>query len=166
MRYTILRLSVPLWLAVVSVAADAAKPAVKGDLPEPYRNKPVADGATLWYCAYSGRSSIRCALAVAGDPTATPAAALDPQLPAVSRQILEAPASLAGRIVEIPLFAPPFAFDLVGQLAESVMCGKGTACGILFGENPAHLAQLVRRHEAGVLARRSATVLASAAEAY
>lgn len=155
-----------LFLVVAPFAAEAAKPSAKEPLPEPYRNKPAAGWATVWYCAYVGQATIRCQLgesAVRAD--ALPLAA-NPALPVVARQIIEAPETLRGRTIEIPLLAPPFEFRLVGQLAESVMCGSRPGCGIVFGENSAQLAQLVRQYQASRLARGAATQLASSAADY
>lgn len=155
-----------LFLVVASFAAEAAKPAAKGQLPEPYSNKPTTGLDTLWYCAYAGNALLRCQLGEAGARAAAPAAPANQALPVAARQIIEAPETLAGRVIEIPLLAPPFEFRLVGQLAESVMCGSRPGCGIIFGENTAQLAQLVRQYEAQRLARRAATQLASSAPDY
>lgn len=80
----------------------------------------------------------------------------------MARQVIEEPEAFAGKWVEIPLMAPPFDFELVGQLAEFVMCGNQDACGVLFGETPAQLEQLVRRHEARHLAATQGSSPASA----
>ncbi|OHC65266.1 MAG: hypothetical protein A3H93_03515 [Rhodocyclales bacterium RIFCSPLOWO2_02_FULL_63_24] len=155
-----------LFLVVASFAAEAAKPSAKDQLPEPYRNKPTTGWETVWYCAYAGNALLRCQLGEAGARAKAPAAAINPSLPVVARQIIEAPEMLAGRVIDIPLLAPPFEFSLVGQLAESVMCGSRPGCGIIFGENAAQLAQLVQQYEAHRFARRAATQLASSVAGY
>lgn len=145
-------------LLLISCAALAAKPVPRNPLPEPYKNKPADRWATLWYCAYSGSGVIRCQLGKAGPQSTPQPTVADPEALSVARRIIEAPQALAQRIVEIPLHAPPFEFHMAGLLAESVMCGTLDACGILFGENPDQLADLVRQHET---ARRAPAMLAA-----
>ena len=140
----------PLTLLMILAASSvfAAGPSSRNLLPEPYRNKPSTDWATVWYCAYSGNATIRCQLGLAGNQTVAQGAARNPEIVSVTRRIIEEPETLANRTVVIPLRAPPFEFRSVGLLAESVMCGTRSGCGIIFGESPSQLAPLIRKHEA------------------
>lgn len=147
-----------LLLLLNSWAALAAKPLHGNPQPEAYQNKPADQWATLWYCAYSGSSVIRCRLGKAGPQSAQRPRVANPEALPVARRVIEAPEALASRIIEIPLHAPPFEFRMAGLLAESVMCGTINACGILFGETPAQLADLVQRHET---ARQPSAMLAA-----
>lgn len=126
----------------------AGGPAARNLLPEPYRNKPATEWATVWYCAYAGNTTIRCQLGLAGSRAVARGTALNPEAVSVARKIIEEPVTLSNRTVVIPLHAPPFEFKSVGQLAESVMCGTRSSCGIIFGESPSKLAPLIRQHEA------------------
>lgn len=53
-------------------------------------------------------------------------------------------ACLAGRVVRIPMRAPPFVHDMVGELAAAVMCGtkRTEACGVIYAESSRQLAAL------------------------
>ncbi len=133
-------------LGLVAGAAHAGKAkAQPGDDAAPYRNKPLVKGAAIWHCWYAGDSNIYCRLDEAGLPTARAPEPLAPQLPQVVDSILNAPGSLAGRVVRIPMHAPPFAHDMVGELAASVMCGtkRPEACGVVYAENSRQLAAMV-----------------------
>lgn len=158
----VLRLSAMLWCILVSLAADAGEAFPRGEFPQAYRNSNVAASATVWYCASSGHSSILCRLGSTGAEASPPQSARNSQLPVAARKIIDDPDRLAGWRVEIPLLAPPFDFELVGQLAEYVMCGNREACGVIFGETLAQLDQLVRQHEAQVLAGSQISLRASA----
>lgn len=148
MSIAVLRLSATLWLVLLAFAVDAGEAFPRGDFPHTYRNGNVAVSATVWYCASSGNSSILCRLGSAGVHTSAPQLTRTSSLPAAARQVIDEPEALTGWWIEIPLLAPPFDFDLVGQLAEYVMCGNREACGIIFGETLAQLERLVRQHEA------------------
>lgn len=47
------------------------------------------------------------------------------------------------------MHAPPFAHDMVGELAASVMCGtkRPEACGVVYAENSRQLAAMVGERE-------------------
>lgn len=143
----ILRLFLTLLTALAASGILAAGPPSKNLLPEPYRNKPSNDWTTVWYCAYGGNATIHCRLGLAGSRTIVQGTARNPDIVSVARKIIEEPETLANRTVIIPLRAPPFEFKSVGLLAESVMCGTRSGCGIIFGESPSQLAPLVRQHE-------------------
>lgn len=141
---------------IVSIDADAARPnriqAVVAD-PE-YRNKPIAGDATVWYCSYDGKQSISCRLGDPGRRFALPMERVDPRLPTLIHDIWNSPQQLAGRRLSIPLHSVPFDFEMVGRLAESVMCGNRDACGVIFASNLSRLEPLVRAFEHQRHARR------------
>lgn len=119
-----------------------------------YQNKPIALGATVWYC-FSGRADILCLLGDGGDARLRPVQAIDARLPGLVGDILNNPGKLAGGGIRIPLHSEPFDYQLVGQLAEAVMCGSNPNCGVIFAETQAGLEALVRRFESErMLARR------------
>lgn len=151
-----------LWFILVSFAADAGDAFPRGEFPHAYRNRNVAVTATIWYCASSGHSSILCRLGSTGAHTSRPQLVRNSTLPAAAKRVIDEPDMLTGWRVEIPLLAPPFDFELVGQLAEYVMCGNREACGVIFGETLAQLDQLVRQHEAHLLAASQISLRASA----
>lgn len=130
-------------------AANAARPAK--DLlnaPLPYQNKPVLLGSTVWYCAYGGAASIFCRLGDAGSSEAQRfTQTVSARLPQAVHEILNTPAALADDVVRIPLLTVPQELDLVGELAEAVMCGTKPMCSVIFGESPARLGELVMQYE-------------------
>ena len=135
-----------LLMCLTSSLAFAQKRGVRSELPEPYLNKPVMPGSTVWFCAYNGVAlSVDCRLGGVG--IAANAGIQNPRLPQIARRILDLPETLAGQVIRIPLYAPPFEFALVGQLAEAVMCGARDRCGILFATNQDQLAALVSAFE-------------------
>ena len=141
-----------LLMCLTSLPVFAQKRGLRSELPEPYINKSVAPGSTVWFCAYNVMAlSIDCRLGNSGEPAAASAASdpavQNPKLPQIARRIWGTPESLAGHLIRIPLHAPPFEFALVGQLAESVMCGARNSCGILFANNQDQLAVLVKAFE-------------------
>jgi hypothetical protein len=88
---------------------------------------------TRWTCWLDGETRVACTVIAArdadaaGSPAARGAASADP------RQLLQAvrarPASLAGRLVFVPLFNVPFDDSLVEQLVSAVLCGATPDCG-------------------------------------
>ena len=136
-------------LALAATSAHAGKRIIQDDLPQPYVNKPVPAGNTVWFCAYNGRSlNVECQLGQLADaPIVAATESLDVRVPLLARRILMTPEQLAGRTIRIPLYAPPFEMALVGQLAEGVMCGAKPNCSIIFGNNSRELAELVAEYE-------------------
>lgn len=109
-----------------------------------YQNKPIATGATVWFCAYDGGAAIACWLGDAGKFDTRPEARLaDPRLPALASDIRSSPTLFAARRVSIPLHTIPYDFALVGKLAEAIMCDESENCGVIFAENTETLQQLV-----------------------
>lgn len=145
-RYLVALALVIAMLAPGSVFASK----VRKLLPPPvtnvdaYQNKPIAPGATVWYC-FSSRSDILCLLGDGGDRQPRPVQAVDARLPSLVGQILNDPGELAGGRIRIPLHTEPFDFQLVGQLAEAVMCGSNPKCGVIFAETLAELQALARQ---------------------
>ncbi len=139
-----------------SADASAARPKrVQATTPDSeYRNKPIAIDSTVWYCAYDGKQAISCRLGDPGEPTKLIQAQIDPRLPALAHGIRNNPGQLAGKTISIPLHTVPFDFDMVGQLAEAVMCGNNNTCAVIFARNMVALAPLVRNFEHQRLARR------------
>lgn len=112
-----------------------------------YHNKPIAPGATVWYCAYGGHIEILCRLGASGDSVARVVQAIDSRLPRIVGDILNNPQRFARGHIRIPLLGQPFDFELVGQLAEAVMCGSNAHCGVVFAESLDKLQILVRSFE-------------------
>lgn len=140
-----------LTLFLFSGSALAAR-ATKRPLPiQPaggYQNKPISLGATVWYCAYGGATEILCRLGDIGSGLVHRAKqVIDPRLPKIVGEILNNPERLTSGHVSIPLHTDPYDFELVGQLAEAVMCGVNSSCGVLFAESLGELATLVGRFE-------------------
>lgn len=121
------------------------------DFPK-YQNKPIPFGATQWHCHYDGAIHIQCRLATSG--IAIQPVAVSARLPGVVDKILNHPDQLAGSVVAIPLHGVPFDMEMVGKLAEAVMCASRAACGIVFGENRAALLAQVAAGEPVMLAGR------------
>ena len=138
-----------LLLSVSAHSAHAGKRVRQSELPQPYINKPVQAGDTVWYCAYNSRKlTIDCQLGAKADaPVAAQTMDFGARMPLLARRILTTPDQLAGETIHIPLHAPPFELALVGQLAEGVMCGARAGCGIIFGNDSVHLAELVADFE-------------------
>ena len=120
-------------------------------MPEPddYRNKPIAAGNAVWYCAYNGKMlTIDCGIGrLPAQDAQTKPSSIDHQLPTTARRILNSPESFAGRTFSIPLYSPPFEFAYAGLLAEGVMCGARQNCSIIFARNLGQLATLVTEFE-------------------
>ncbi len=147
-RYIVALSLVIILLAPGSVLAARARksppsPVTHGDV---YQNKPIAPGGTVWYCV-SSRSDILCLLGDRGDQEVRPRQAVDARLPTLVDSILNSPEELAGSRIRIPLHSEPFDFQLVGQLAEAVMCGSNKRCGVIFAETLPELRALVRSFE-------------------
>ena len=144
-----------------SADASAARPKrVQAATPDSeYRNKPIPTDSTVWYCAYDGKQAISCRLGDPGEPTKLVREQVDPRLPALAHGIRNHPAQLAGKTISIPLHTVPFDFDLVGQLAEAVMCGNHNTCAVIFARNMVALAPLVRSFEHQRLARRDSAAV-------
>lgn len=136
-------------------------------VPSPYENKPVPAGSTVWYCAYGGGASISCRLGDAGSPDAQRfTQAVSARLPQAVHEILNAPAALADDVVRIPLLTVPLDMELVGELAEAVMCGAKPMCGVIFGESPTRLSELVMQYETTRLSGIAAGASLSVASLY
>ena len=130
-----------------------------------YRNKPIAIDATVWYCAYDGKQAISCRLGDPGEATKLIQEQIDPRLPALAHGIRNHPGQLAGKNISIPLHTVPFDFEMVGQLAEAVMCGKQNSCAVIFARNMVALTPLVRTFEHNRLARRESSTVGPLAAA-
>ena len=122
------------------------------DYPK-YQNKPIPQGATRWHCMYNGGGFILCTLGSSGMAD-TAKLTIDPRLPQEVGQILNAAATLATGVVSIPLHTTPYDMELVGKLAEAVVCSVKTMCGIVFGESQEDLRAHITAAEALVLAGR------------
>ena len=135
------------WLLPASAqAAKARKSAPPAS--SAYQNKPIVEGAVVWYCAYIGQTNVSCRLGDAGTAAATRTRqAVDSRLPPLVHEIINNPEVLADEAILIPLHSDPFDFDLVGQLAESVMCGSQQLCNVIFAETRQVLSQLVSAFE-------------------
>ncbi len=112
-----------------------------------YQNKPIVLGATVWYCAYGGQTEILCRLGERGNDLIRPIQRVSSKLPRIVGDILNHPERLARGHVSIPLHTDPFDFELVGQLAEAVMCGSNASCGVVFAESLRELPALVASFE-------------------
>jgi hypothetical protein len=147
--------------------ASAARPKrVQATTPDSeYRNKPIAIDSTVWYCAYDGNQAISCRLGAPGESTKLIQEQIDPRLPALAHGIRNHPGQLAGKTISIPLHTVPFDFDMVGQLAEAVMCGNHNTCAVIFARNMVALAPLVRSFEQQRLARRDSLAVGPLAAA-
>ena len=131
--------------------------------PEEYQNKPIAVGNIVWYCAYSGKMlTIDCEIGRFPEQGVKPhQSTIDHKLPQTALRILRDPQSFAGRVVSIPLYAPPFEFSYAGLLAEGVMCGARPDCSIIFARNTRQLAALVNEFEGqGLLSDNGGVALA------
>lgn len=128
-------------------AAKARKLPPPSPEPSGYQNKPIAAGATVWYCAYAGNTKILCRLADSGSKSPRPVQTIDQRLPGIVGDILNHPQRLSRGHIWIPLHTDPYDFELVGQLAEAVMCGSSASCGVVFAESFAALHDLVRNFE-------------------
>lgn len=133
------------------------------DFDAPYRNKPIVEGAAVWHCWYGRDTNAYCQLGDAGTH-ANAAESVAPRLPALVETIVNAPAELSSRTVRIPLHAIPYNHEMVGMLAESVMCGRrGQAvCGIIYGETREKLAALVAQRELAKVQQLQADRVAAA----
>ena len=144
-----------------ALASRARKPLPPVEYGEAYQNKPIAAGATVWFC-FSARVDIVCLLGDSGDEKKRPNQVVDARLPRIVADILNDPQELAGGRIRIPLHGEPYDFQLVGQLAESVMCGSNRSCGVIFAETLAELQTLARRFEGERQAPRAALIADSA----
>lgn len=150
----VLRCLAILMLVTTTLVSGGAFAARVKKIPLPpqagsgYQNKPIAIGAVVWYCAYGGATEILCRLGDSGNESmARPTQKVDPRLPPVVGDILNHPQRLARGHVSIPLLGDPVDFELVGQLAEAVMCGSNPSCGVVFAETPGQLQILVASFE-------------------
>lgn len=149
-RYlAVLTLAITLIVPGSAFAARARKPpqtlsAMAGGA---YQNKPIPMGATVWYCGYGGATEILCFLGASGNQVARPPKQIDSRLPPVVGEILNNPERLSGRRIRIPLHGEPVDFELVGQLAEAVMCGSNEHCGVVFAEALGDLPAMVSSFE-------------------
>lgn len=143
-------------LAVMSVLLSVGpaladkKPRRASAVDAGYINKPIVAGATVWHCWYSNKDiHVHCMLGDPGDRSATPAPSAT-ALPAVGQTLISSPQQFAGSTVRIPLHAVPYSHGLVGELAESVVCGllPQTLCGVIYAESNAGLAQLLSQRKA------------------
>lgn len=118
-------------------------------IDDAYVNKPLVEGAAIWHCWYSKDIHVHCMLGDPGTRPAPPAAAPTAR-PSLAETLIAAPQQFAGNIVRIPLHTVPYSHGLVGELAESVVCGRQplTLCGIVYAESNAKLAQMVLQREA------------------
>jgi hypothetical protein len=99
---------------------------------------------TQWTCWLDGETRVACTVIAArvadaaDSPAARGGASPDP------RQLLQAvrerPASLAGRLVFVPLFSVPFEDSRIEELVSSVLCGATPDCGARY---KAQLQQLI-----------------------
>lgn len=150
--FAVLILVATLLVPGSAFARKARMPSLPSDTSSAYQNKPIAPGATVWACAYGGNTRILCQLWEAGSTVAARRLqVVDPRLPSIVRDILNHPERLRGR-VSIPLHTDPIEFQLVGQLAEAVMCGDNKSCGVLFAKSLLELSVLVEKFE---MARQS-----------
>lgn len=151
-RYVaVLVLVATLLVSGSAFARKARTPSLPSDTSSAYQNKPIAAGATVWACAYGGNKRILCQLWEAGSTVASRLQVVDPRLPSIVSDILNHPERLRG-YVSIPLHTDPFDFQLVGQLAEAVMCGNNNSCGVIFAKSLLELPVLVENFE---MARQS-----------
>lgn len=150
MMLRLILLFLAFFINVEPVAAKRVK-AQPAD-PAQYQNKPIPPGATQWHCHYNGGGSILCNLASAGNRSEN--VSVDPRLPRAVHDILNNPAELAGSLVSIPLHGVPYDMEMVGKLAEAVMCGRKTSCGIVFGASHAELLANIAVAQPLVLAGR------------
>lgn len=145
---------VAVWVLIATLlvsgsafARKARTPSLPSDTSSAYQNKPITAGATVWACAYGGNTRILCQLWEAGSTVAARRLqVVDPRLPSIVSDILNHPERLRGH-VSIPLHTDPFDFQLVGQLAEAVMCGNNKSCGVLFAKSLLELSVLVENFE-------------------
>lgn len=117
--------------------AEAKREKAQPAEPAKYQNKPLPLGATTWHCHYDGGSGILCNLASTGQAQFPVAVA--ERLPRLVHDILNKPEALTGSTVAVPLHTIPYDMEMVGKLAEAVMCGAKPMCGIVFGENRSEL---------------------------
>jgi hypothetical protein len=142
---------VSLFLAILAPESATAARARKAPLPAvtqegAYQNKPIQPGATVWYC-FTRRADIVCLLGDAGNQELRPMQVVDARLPGIVGEILNRPEELADGPIRIPLHTEPFDFQLVGQLADAVMCGSNRSCGVIFAETFGELQALVANFE-------------------
>lgn len=154
-----LLIAVSCCFATAEVSAARPKRVQATSADSDYRNKPIAMDSTVWYCAYDGKQAISCSLGDAGDPSKVIPEQIDPRLPVLAHSIRNRPAQLAGKSISIPLHTVPFDFEMVGQLAEAVMCGNHNTCAVIFARNVLALAPLVRTFEHHRLARRDSSIV-------
>lgn len=157
-----------LLLSGSAFARKARTPSLPSATSSAYQNKPIPADATVWACAYGGNTKILCQLwKLGGESAANRLQAIDPRLPPIVGDILNHPERLRGS-VSIPLHTDPLDFELVGQLAEAVMCGNNTSCGVIFAKSLAELRVLVGNFEMARLSsapsRRDAADLLAAVE--
>lgn len=117
-----------------------------------YQNKPIVLGAAVWFCAYNGKTQVLCRLGDGGDSATRPVQAASLRLPRLVRDIINTPEDFADAGILIPLHTYPVDFDLVGELAESVMCGNQESCGVIFAETVQALGRLVSAFESARVA--------------
>lgn len=142
-------------LGLLAVAAEARDPRPPREAVDDYVNQDIPQGANVWHCWYDGAVSVRCRLGEAAAAPAAGDAATDPRLPGFVSKVWHRAAELAGSIVEIPLHTVPFDMAMTGRLANAVMCGAAAQpCGIVFARSEARLAEVLRRREIELAARR------------
>lgn len=166
-RYVgVLVLIATLLLSGSAFARKPRTPSLPSATSSAYQNKPIAPGATVWACAYRN-TTILCRLwELASESATSRLQAVNPRLPSIVGDILNHPERLQGG-VSIPLHTHPFDFELVGQLAEAVMCGDNPSCGVIFAKSFAELQVLVgnfemARMDSAPLLRGDADLLAAA----
>ena len=140
-------------LSMISETAHARKPKVVVDVIEEYSNKELPANGTVWYCAYDGAAGINCLLGetradaqmATGSATST---TIDSRLPELVRTVWHNASQLAGKVITIPMHTVPFDWPLVGELAESVMCGgTKTPCGVIFAKSKVFLSAMVSQRK-------------------
>lgn len=145
------RLSALLIAFVIWCTPAGAEPAkvmkASPTQPSAYRNKPIVLGAAVWFCAYNGRTQISCRLGDGGDSAKRPLQVANSRLPRLVRDIINTPEDFVEAGILIPLHTYPVDFELVGDLAESVMCGNQEFCGVIFAETAQALGKLVSAFE-------------------
>lgn len=95
-----------------------------------------AQDTTRWHCAYAPLEGewIACQLVQVplGEAAAQVLPVVTSRLPKLVADIRNAPATLDGKTIVIPLHSPPIDMARAGLLARHVMCGALPACEVEF----------------------------------
>jgi len=111
------------WAVVVLLGANLGAAGAADDA--------AGDARTRWGCRVAEQHLV-CFLEQAA---AAPAAAGDPRLPSIVRELRMRPAAWRGRTVRIPLFNEPFDDSHVQELAQAVLCGAARDCEAALGRD-------------------------------